>query len=126
MPSRERVLALVAMVEKAQFVEAIEEFYHPHASMQENQDPPRVGRDALVAQERATMARFKSMITHPVETLLIDGDQVVIRWAFEFTPPVGPPMVLEELALQRWEGDRIAQEQFFYDPRQTRPPKLAT
>jgi hypothetical protein len=32
-------------------------------------------------------------------------------------------MVLEELALQRWEGDRIAHEQFFYDPRQTRPPK---
>ena len=123
MPSRERVLALVAMVEKAQFVEAIEEFYHPHASMQENQDPPRVGRDALVAEERATVARFKSMITHPVETVIVDGDHVVIHWTFEFTPPVGPPMVLEELALQRWEGDRIAHEQFFYDPRQTRPPK---
>jgi hypothetical protein len=125
MPSRERVQALVAMVEKSQFVEAIEEFYHPHASMQENQNPPRVGRDALVAEERTTMARFKSMTTHPVETLLIDGDQVVIRWTFEFIPPVGPPMVLQELALQRWEGDRIAQEQFFYDPRQTRPPKPA-
>jgi len=29
---------------------------------------------------------------------------------------------MEELALQRWEGDRIAQERFFYDPRQVRPP----
>ena len=58
MPSRERVLALVAMVEEARFVEAIEEFYHPHASMQENQEPPRVGRDRLVAEERATLARF--------------------------------------------------------------------
>ena len=125
MPSRERVLALVAMVEKAQFVEAIEEFYHANASMQENQDPPRVGREALAAEERATMARFKSMTTRPVETLLIDGDLVVIRWTFEFTPPAGPPIVLEELALQRWEGDRIAHEQFYYDPRQTRPPKPA-
>jgi ketosteroid isomerase-like protein len=125
MPSRERVLALVALVEKARFVEAIEEFYHPHASMQENQDPPRVGRDLLVAEERATMARFRTMRTHPVETLLIDGDNVVIRWRFEFTPPQGPPMVLEELALQRWEGERIAEERFFYDPRQMRPPKPA-
>ena len=125
MPSRERVLALVAMVEKAQFVEAIEEFYHPHASMQENQEAPRVGRDLLVAEERATMARFQTMRTHPVETLLIDGDNVVIRWRFEFTPPQGPPSVLEELALQRWEGERIAEERFFYDPRQTRPPKPA-
>ena len=125
MPSRERVLALIALVEKAQFVEAIEQFYHPHASMQENQDPPRVGRDLLVAEERATMARFQAMSTHPVETLLVDGDQVVIRWRFEFTPPQGPPIVLEELALQRWEGERIAEERFFYDPRQTRPPKGA-
>ncbi len=125
MPSRERVLALVAMVEKAQFVEAIEEFYHPHASMQENQEPARVGRDLLIAAERATMARFQTMITHPVETLLIDGDHSVIRWRFEFTPPQGPPIALEELALQRWEGERIAEERFFYDPRQTRPPKDA-
>ena len=125
MPSRERVLALVAMVEKAQFIEAIEAFYHPYASMQENQDPPRVGRDALVAEERATMARFKSMTTHPVETVIVDGDHAVIHWTFEFVPPVGPSMVLEELALQRWEGERIAQEQFFYDPRQTRPRKPA-
>ena len=123
MPSRERVLALVAMVEKAQFVEAIEEFYHPHASMQENQEAPRVGRDLLVAEERATMARFQTMRTHAVETLLIDGDNVVIRWRFEFTPPQGQTSVLEELALQRWEGERIAEERFFYDPRQTRPPK---
>ena len=123
MPSRERVLALIAMVEKAQFVEAIEEFYHPHASMQENQEPPRVGRDLLIAGERATMARFAAMTTHPVETLLVDGDQSLIRWRFEFVPPQGPPMRLEELALQRWEGDRIAEERFFYDPRQTRPPE---
>lgn len=28
---------------------------------------------------------------------------------------------IEELAYQRWEGERIAQEQFFYDPTQFRP-----
>ena len=123
MPSRERVEALVAMVVSGRFDDAIEAFYHPHASMQENQDPPRMGRDTLVAEERATMARFQSMKTQPVDVLLVDGDRVVIRWQFEFTPAAGPPMILEELALQRWEGDRIAEERFFYDPRQTRPPK---
>jgi ketosteroid isomerase-like protein len=121
MPARERVQALVAMVEAGRFVEAIEEFYHPDAAMQENLAPPRVGRDRLVADEKATMARFATMHTHPVDTLLVDGDRVVIRWRFEFTPAEGPPMRLDELALQRWDGDRIAEERFYYDPRQTRP-----
>jgi ketosteroid isomerase-like protein len=122
MPARERVQAFTAMVEAAQYVEALEQFYHPDASMQDNQQPPRLGLDRLIADERATMARFATMNTDPVTDLLIDGDKVVIRWKFTFTPAEGAPMVMEELALQRWDGDRIAEERFFYDPRQTRPP----
>src|SRR5437879_13926778 len=121
MPSRERVQAFVDLVEQAKFVEALEEFYHPNASMQDNQQAPRLGRERLIADERATMARFETMTTDPVTDLLVDGDRVAIRWRFTFTPAEGPPMVMEEIALQRWEGDRTAEERFFYDPRQTRP-----
>jgi ketosteroid isomerase-like protein len=90
--------------------------------MQDNQQAPRLGRERLIADERATMARFATMKTDPVTDLLVDGDKVTIRWKFTFTPAEGPPMVMEEIALQRWDGDRIAEERFFYDPRQTRPP----
>jgi hypothetical protein len=30
---------------------------------------------------------------------------------------------MEELAYQRWEGERVAEEQFFYDPAQRTPRK---
>jgi ketosteroid isomerase-like protein len=122
MPARERVKAFVALVEQAKYVDALEQFYHPHATMQDNQQPPREGLERLIADERATMARFAHMKTDPVTDLLIDGDKVMIRWKFTFTPAQGSPMVMEELSLQRWEGDRVAEERFFYDPRQTRPP----
>jgi hypothetical protein len=121
MPTRERVQAFVALVEQAKYVEALEKFYHPHASMQDNQQAPRLGRERLIADERATMARFATMKTDAVTDLLVDGDKVMVRWKFTFTPAEGPPMVMEEIALQRWEDDRIAEERFFYDPRQTRP-----
>lgn len=123
MPSRDRVQAFVTLVENAQYVEALEQFYHPHSTMQDNQGDPRVGLAAHVASEKAVMARFAHMKTDPVTDLLIDGDKVMIRWKFTFTPAEGPPMVMEELTLQRWEGDRIAEERFFFDPRQTRPAK---
>ncbi|HEY3949287.1 nuclear transport factor 2 family protein [Phenylobacterium sp.] len=122
MPSRDRVQAFVALVEQARFVEAMEDFYHPHATMQDNQGERRGGLDVLIAGEKATIARFAQMKTDPVTDLLIDGDKVVIRWRFTFTPAEGAPVVMEELTLQRWEGDRIAEERFFYDPRQLRPP----
>ena len=121
MPSRERVQAFVALVERSKFVEAMEEFYHPHATMQDNQGDKRGGLDVLIAGERATLARFPKAETDKVTDLLVDGDKVVIRWRFTFTPPEGPPVIMEELTLQRWESDRIAEERFFYDPRQMRP-----
>ncbi|MFI4965131.1 MAG: nuclear transport factor 2 family protein [Caulobacterales bacterium] len=122
MPTHERVQAFVALVEAASYVEALEQFYHPDASMQDNQQPARLGLPRLIADERATMARFAKMKTDPVTDLLIDGDKVAIRWRFTFTPAGGPPMIMEEIALQLWRGERIAEERFFYDPRQTRPP----
>jgi hypothetical protein len=125
MPARDRVRAFVDLVEQAKYVEALEQFYHPHASMQDNQQEPRRGLERLIADEKATMARFALMKTDPATDLLVDGDKVTIRWKFTFTPADGPPMVMEEIALQRWEGDRIAEERFFYDPGQVRPRSAA-
>jgi len=118
MPERGRVEAFIARVVSGAHAEAIEEFYHEDASMQENLSPPRVGRDTLVANERAALARAKSVYTHPVDAFFIDGDRVVVHWIFEFTRPDDTIMRIEELAFQVWRGDRIQTERFYYDPAQ--------
>ena len=123
MPSRERVQEFISQVERGEYVKAIEEFYHPNASMQENGLPPRLGRQALVEHERAVLAGLQDMRTRRVETFLVDGDRVVINWVFEMTGQEGQTRTLDELALQTWDGDRIAAERFYYDPAQIRPPR---
>jgi len=123
MPSRERVLALIAMVEQGKYVEAIREFYAQDASMQENQEPLRVGRDRLIDHEWRMLAAHKEARTLPGSTFLLDGDRVVIHWVFVFTRLDGTRFRMEELAEQRWRGDRIIEERFFYDPAQLRPAK---
>jgi ketosteroid isomerase-like protein len=116
MPSRQTVQEFIALVEQGHYVEAIEQFYAPNASMQENSEPPRRGRDTLVSYERAVMAACSEMRTLPVDSFLVDGDFVVIHWVFEFTRVSGSMLRIDELAHQRWEGDKIVEERFFYDP----------
>ena len=116
MPTRERVQNFIAEVEAGRFVEAIEGFYAEDASMQDNDGPVRQGRDVLVAAEKATMAAVSAIRTRPVETFLVDGDQVVIRWVFDFTFADGRQASMDELALQTWRGDRIVRERFYFDP----------
>jgi ketosteroid isomerase-like protein len=116
MPSRAVVEAFIATVVSGQHVEAIERFYAEDASMRENQQPPREGRDVLVAHERAALARMAAINTLPVERWLLDGDRVVINWVFEITDKDGRTRRMDELSIQDWDGAKIVREQFYYDP----------
>jgi hypothetical protein len=118
MPSRDAVDALAAEIEAGRYVEAIQQFYTSDASMQENNAAPRVGRDLLVAGEQAVMGRFASIAAERLGPALIEGDVVASRWVFTFTAADGSVRRLEEIAWQRWEGEQVAEERFFYDPGQ--------
>jgi hypothetical protein len=113
MPSRERVKSFIALV-CIDPLRAIADFYHEDASMQENLQAPRLGREVLMAHEAKVLQRV-AMYTHPDPLFLVDGDNVVINWTFDAKGKDGITRRLNELALQRWRGDRIAQERFVYD-----------
>jgi hypothetical protein len=118
MPSADTLERFIALVESNAHDVACEQFYAEHSTMQENQAPPRVGRDAHVANEKRVLARAKSVRSRCVRPVLVNGDHVVIRWVFDFEWLDGTRLHMEELAWQRWEGERIAEETFFYDPAQ--------
>lgn len=123
MPSAETLERFIARVEQNAHAEAVEEFYTADATMQENQSVPRAGRDAHVANERRVLARTKSLVSTCIRPVFVSGDRVVIRWVFRFDWQDGTTTHMEELAYQRWEGERIAEETFFYDPAQRVPKR---
>ena len=125
MPTADTLERFIALVESNDHIAACEQFYAEHSTMQENQGEPRVGRAAHVASERRVMARAESLTSTCVRPVLVNGDHVVIRWIFNFVWRDGSVTHMEELAWQRWEGELIAQETFFYDPAQRAPRRVA-
>jgi SnoaL-like domain len=124
MPTTETLERFIAQVERNQHAEACEAFYTENSSMRENQSPPRIGRSAHVANERKVLARARSVVSQCVRPIFVNGDMVVIRWIFRFEWHDGTVTHMEELAYQRWEGELIAEETFFYDPSQLAPKKV--
>ena len=118
MPTKDTVARFTAQVLSGDHAGAIRDWYTEDASMQENQATPRRGRDTLIAQEQATLDRMARVETQLLADPLIEGDTVVIRWRFTFHPKSGPARSMEEVAWQTWQGDKIATEEFFYDPAQ--------
>jgi hypothetical protein len=121
MPSPDTLEQFIRRVEDNAHVQAVEEFYTEDSSMRENQGEARVGRDLHVAGEKGVFARAKAVRSLCIRPVLVAGDLVVIRWIFEFDWLDGTTTRMEELAYQRWQGERIAEEQFFYDPAQRVP-----
>ncbi len=118
MPTPSTLERFITRVEENKHVEAIEEFYTENASMQENQGEPRVGRAALMAGEARVLARAKAVRSQCVRPVLVLGEHVAIRWILVFDWLDGSRTHMEEVAWQRWEGERIAQKTLFYDPAQ--------
>jgi hypothetical protein len=121
MPSTDTLERFVARVETGAHAQAIAEFYVEHGQMRENLGVPRVGRANLIAHEQGVLRRARSVESICVRPVLINGSFVVIRWIFRFHWLNGTVTEMEELAYQRWEEERIAEEQFFYDPAQLAP-----
>ncbi|WP_298724995.1 nuclear transport factor 2 family protein [uncultured Ferrovibrio sp.] len=118
MPSRETVEAFIAVVESNDHVGAIRDFYTEDASMQENLNPPRQGRDLLMAHEQKVLDHAASVRSRYIRPVLIEGDSVVVHWVFEFEFKDGSKRRIEELAHQTWKGEKIWRERFYYDPAQ--------
>lgn len=118
MPTPDRVRAFIARVEALDHVGAIVDFYHADATMQENLGATRSGVDALVAGEKAALARMGGAPASTCRRFAIEGDTVFINWTFEMKQKDGSVRVLDEIAVQTWKGDRIQTERFYYDPAQ--------
>jgi ketosteroid isomerase-like protein len=115
MSTRERVQELVRYVRAGRIPEAIGEFYAENATMQENRQPPTVGKAANLAREQAFAASVERWHEVSARSVVVDGDQVLIEWVFEYTTRDGQRIRMEEIAQQRWRDGRIERERFFYD-----------
>jgi ketosteroid isomerase-like protein len=123
MPDKAVLEEFIATVESNRHDEAIDRFYADDATMQENLEPPRRGKPALLERERGFMAKLAEMRSECVRPVFVSGDQVVIRWNFDLRTKDGTRLFRDELAYQRWEGSKIIEERFYYDPNQAPPPR---
>ncbi|HET9986432.1 MAG TPA: nuclear transport factor 2 family protein [Longimicrobiales bacterium] len=114
MPSKERVERMIATVEGGDIAGALEEFYAPDVEMRDNKAAPMVGRAENLERERDFFGSIR-VNEHRAVRYVVSGDDVAIDWVLDFTTSEGARYRMEQVAFQRWEGDRIARERFYYD-----------
>ncbi|WP_025741752.1 hypothetical protein [Aquimarina pacifica] len=123
MPTPALLEKFIHAVETTPHDTVIEKFYTEDASIQENQNTPRIGKKNLITNEQNMLKKATSVTSACVRPFFINNENVIIRWKFRFEWKDNSVSEIEEIAYQTWKGDKIMAEQFFYDPKQFIPNK---
>lgn len=94
--------------------EAIERFYAADASLQENSEPPIVGKAAILAREREFAATIASAPPPVLHASGVADDVTFSEWTYDLTFKDGTRFSLHEVARRKWRNGLVVHERFYY------------
>lgn len=113
----ERVTEMYGMIGEGKMMDAFEKYYAENVVMVEGNGDKREGKDKNREFELQFLSSIKEMhgggvtaITSNEET----GVTMVETW-MDTSYKDGNRMKMEEIAVQKWEGDKIVHERFYYN-----------
>ena len=113
----EKATSLQQMVGQGQSLEACQQFYHTDVTVVEANGEVRKGRDAQLNAIQEWMGSVQEMHGGGIGAITANeeaGMTMAETWV-EVTFKDGNRMKLEEVAVQKWEGDHIIHERFYYN-----------
>ncbi|MEL6698749.1 MAG: nuclear transport factor 2 family protein [Bacteroidota bacterium] len=111
-----KVRQMYDMIDKGQAMEALDQYYHEDVVVIDGLSEPRNGKEA---QRKALAEWFGSVKDYHgsgVSAITANEDEgitTVESWT-EITFQDGSKVRMEEIGVQKWEGDKIIHERFYY------------
>jgi len=113
----EKIKAMYEMVGSGQMLDAFEKYYHDDVVMVEATGEVRKGKAANREFSKQWMSGLKEVHgggTNAITSNEEDKTTAVESW-MEVTFKDGNRIKMEEVAVQKWEGDQIIHERFYYN-----------
>ena len=117
MSYKQKAQDLYHMIGQGQLLDAFDKYYHNDVEMQENFDPPRKGKAENRKFEEQWLSNIQEMHGGGVTNITSDeekGVTMVETWV-DSTFKDGNRVKMSEICVQKWEGDQIIKEQFYYN-----------
>ena len=109
------VKKLFELVTTGNTVQAMKLFYAGDVTMQENEDPPRIGKQFCINHEKKLLENTKDL-SIKIMNQAIDAlnDVVFTEMEINFISSKGVRLNLKEISIQHWRDDQVVKEKFYY------------
>ncbi|MFO0699209.1 MAG: ester cyclase [Nitrospira sp.] len=110
-----RLKNLHSCIQEGCHIEALNEFCDRAVMMQENANPPTIGRDANIERENQFFNNVKEWKGFEVKSFAVGDDVTFYEAAVDFIATNGQPVHHEQVAVAKWRNGKIVHERFYYD-----------
>ena len=113
----EKVKDIYDLMAQGKLLDAFEKYYHNDVVMVEATGESRKGKEANRKFQHEFMNMIKDIHGTGVRAITSDEKQattMVESW-MDVTMKDGKRNMMEEVAVQKWEGDQIIHERFYYN-----------
>jgi ketosteroid isomerase-like protein len=104
---------LIAKVVGGKALDAFDRYYADDVNMQENDQPPRVGKAACRAFEEEFLSKIKAVRTYVCDGYVISGDKAFIVYRID-ADHADWGTKMSEVAIQQWSNGKVVREKFVY------------
>ena len=114
---KDKVTELNNMILEGKILEAFDKFYADDIVMQDNDNPPRQGKEECRKFEEDFVNNLTDFRNARVKRLLVSEDAGVaaVEWDFDYSHKEWGDRDYTQVAVQEWKDGKIVREQFLYD-----------
>jgi hypothetical protein len=113
-PLKLAVEDLIAKVVGGKALDAFDRYYADNVTMQENEQPARVGKASCRAFEVDFLAKIKAVRTYVCDGYVLSGDKAFIVYRIDADHADWGPLKMSEVAIQDWSNGKVVREKFVY------------
>lgn len=113
----EKINDIYSLIGQGKSMDAFEKYYADNVVMVEGDGVTTEGKDANRQREAEFFSTLEDMHGGGATAITVDEDKgvtMVEAW-MDATFKGGMRMKMEQVAVQRWEGDQIVHERFYYN-----------
>jgi ketosteroid isomerase-like protein len=112
----ERLEDLFSYIREGRILDALNDFYAEDAVMQENTQPPTVGRAANLEREQQFLNTVKEWKRFDVVAKGVGNNVTFYETVMDWVATDGTPVHVEQVVVAQWQDGRIIHERYYHNP----------
>jgi ketosteroid isomerase-like protein len=103
-----------SLVLSGKAMEAFEKYYADDVVMQENENPPTVGKEANRQRELDFFAKLVEFRSMELKCVAFGEDAIISEWFGDYTHQDYGVQTHDQVSVQRWKDGKVVHERFYY------------